>query len=152
MPSEDTQFKPGVSGCPAKILRPGHRFRWAPGQSGNPAGVPATRRAFEQAFYAALLGEGSPAEAARLLWECARAKEPWAVQLLLQRLAPQENTVRLEVARGDDDGFDPSRLTDEQLGELTRLLEIASGETRTLEGGTVPPEFDGVHPGSVADR
>ena len=130
-------FKRGAewNGNPAQTFRPGHPWRWTKGRSGNPAGLPAGRRQFEESFYAALLGEGSAEEAAKLLWQCARAKEPWAVQLLLQRLAPQESKVRLEVARGEDDGFDPTRLSDEQLEQLTQLLELAGGQVSEIEGG-----------------
>jgi hypothetical protein len=35
---------------------------------------------FEEAFNEALIAEGSPEEAAKLLWEVARGKEPWAIQ------------------------------------------------------------------------
>jgi hypothetical protein len=78
-------------------FQPGHSVgaatRWQRGVSGNQPGLPAARRDFEQAFYEALTTQGSPDEAARLLWESARQHEPWAVQLLLQRLAPTETRV-----------------------------------------------------------
>ena len=72
----NTKFKPGVSGCPEKQFKPGNRHRWLPGVSGNPAGVPQTRLNFEQAFNTALLTQGSPEEAAMLLWKAARNGEP----------------------------------------------------------------------------
>jgi len=108
-----TRFKPGNR--VGKIFEPGNKHRWPEGTSGNPPGVSRARREFEMAFYAALIGEGTAEEAAQLLWGCARAKEPWAIQLLLQRLAPMESKLRLEVARGNDEGFDPTRLSDDQL-------------------------------------
>jgi hypothetical protein len=76
--------------------------------SASPGGKSRGRRAFEEAFYDALTAEGSAEEAAKLLWECARSKEPWAVQLLLQRLAPQDSKVKLEVSR-EDEAFDPKQ-------------------------------------------
>src|SRR4051794_15172679 len=94
------QWTKGVCGCPPekrKIVS-GHQWRFPPGVSGNPVGTSKLRAQFEQAFYAALMGQGNPDEAARLLWTCARAKEPWAVQLLLQRLAPEASKVKLEVS------------------------------------------------------
>ena len=68
------KFRPGVSGNPAA--------RWKPGQSGNPAGKSRRRNEFEEAFNEALLTGGGPEEAAKLLWEAARGKEPWAIQSL----------------------------------------------------------------------
>jgi len=130
------QWLPGHSGCPVEKRRivPGHQWRFQPGQSGNPAGIPQQRREFEQAFYAALMGQGSPAEAARLLWESARAKEPWAVQLLLQRLAPQESKFKLEVTRGQDE-VDFSKLIDAELEAMERILERARPVVVEIESG-----------------
>jgi hypothetical protein len=146
-------FQPGPAwkGNAAQTFRKGHPFRWQPGQSGNPGGKPKARRDFEESFYAALMGQGTPEEAAKLLWESARAKEAWAVQLLLQRLAPMESKFKLEVSRGDDEGFDPTRLSDEQLEQLTRLMELASGQAPAIESGTDEAESETVHPGGVAD-
>ena len=64
-----TKFRPGVSGCPEKQFQPGNAHRWQAGQSGNPSGIPRSRLKFEQAFYAALMEQGAPLEAAALLWE-----------------------------------------------------------------------------------
>src|SRR2546422_325081 len=77
--ADHTKFQPGISGCPEKQFKPGNPHRWQPGQSGNPSGIPRSRLKFEQAFYTALIEQGAPVEAALLLWECARAREPWAV-------------------------------------------------------------------------
>src|SRR5690242_15337728 len=120
------------------MFKPGHEYRWRPGQSGNPTGIPRSRREFETAFYSALVGEGSPEEAVRLLWAWARNKEPWVVQLLLQRLAPQENKLKLELSH--DDGFDPTRLSDAEIEQLTSLLELASGERPEVAGGEMQAE------------
>jgi hypothetical protein len=45
-------------------------------QSGNPKGKSNYRTKFEEAFNEALITVGSAEEAALLLWEAARAKEP----------------------------------------------------------------------------
>ena len=135
----------GVNGCPPEKRRlvPGHPWRFQPGQSGNPAGIPQRRRAFEQAFYDALMGQGSPDEAAKLLWECSRKREPWAVQLLLQRLAPQESKFKLEVSRGQDE-IDFSRLTDAELEAVERILERAR-PIAAIEGGEIAAQPADVH-------
>jgi hypothetical protein len=130
------QWVKGVCGCPPEKRKivPGHPWRFQPGQSGNPLGTSKGRAAFEQAFYGSLIGQGSPEEAARLLWACARQKEPWAVQLLLQKLAPQESKLKLEVSRGEE-AIDYSRLTDEQLRQLEAIVERAAVQPLALEGG-----------------
>ena len=66
----DTKFKPGVSG--------NETAKWGPGQSGNPAGKSKGRARFEEAFNEALITQGSAEEAAQLLWQAARGKEPSA--------------------------------------------------------------------------
>jgi len=86
---KDTKFKPGQSGNPKTTFKPGNPLRWQPGQSGNPSGIARGRLQFEERLYSALLEQGAAEEVAALLWECARAREPWALQALLQRLAPQ---------------------------------------------------------------
>jgi len=137
------QWLPGVSGCTEKKLKPGHPHRFQPGQSGNPAGVPQRRAEFERSFYEALMGHGSADEAARLLWECARTKEPWAVQLLLQRVAPQESKFKLEVTRGQDE-IDFARLSDDEIEIMERILERAR-PAAALESGEVTPQTPDLH-------
>src|SRR6266849_3510257 len=109
MKKQDTRFKLGVSGNEAA--------KWKPGQSGNPAGTSKRRVEFEEAFNEALLTEGGPEEAAKLLWEAARGKEPWAIQELCRRFAPQTQSLQLihEVENGS---FDYTKLTDEQIQQL----------------------------------
>jgi hypothetical protein len=55
----NTKFKLGVSGNEAA--------KWKPGQSGNPSGMSKRRLQFEETFNDALLTEGGPQEAAKLL-------------------------------------------------------------------------------------
>lgn len=137
----------GSCGCPEKILRAGDRkpHQYAPGQSGNPAGISKRRAAFEQLFYFALIGEGSADEAARMLWECARNRDSrsWALPLLLQRIAPQDSKLKLEVTRGQDE-IDFTRLSDAELEALERILEHAR-PVAAVEGGESPAESADVH-------
>jgi hypothetical protein len=132
-------FKPGPDPRrnTAQTFRSGNEHRWQAGTSGNPAGMPRTRVEFEQAFNAALLTEGSPEEAAELLWKAARAGEAWAIQNLCQRFAPQTQSLRLVHEKGSDDGIDYTKLSDEQIRQLESILEgvqpiaVESGESPT---------------------
>lgn len=81
--AKNTKFKPGKSGNPQTQFPPGTPHRWQPGQSGNPSGKPKSRQHFEEAFTTVLMEQGSPEEAAALLWAPGRNNEPWAVQALL---------------------------------------------------------------------
>jgi hypothetical protein len=125
---------------------PGHPFgaatHFQPNVSGNPNGLPGysrSRREFEANFYAALMGEGSPAEAAKLLWDCARAKEPWAVQLLLSRIAPHEARLRITPETNGNATYDLSRLTDR---ELDLFIELA-GRARDAASDAAPRLIEG---------
>jgi hypothetical protein len=135
----DGRFLPGRSASPATQLKPGHPWRWQPGQSGNPSGKPRRQVEFERALADALAGdnpESRAEELANLVWAAARKGEAWAVQLLFTRLAPQP--LKVEVSRGEqDDFFDPSRLNDAQLNQLVELLERAT-DPRAVEGGEGP--------------
>ena len=132
-----TKFKPGQSGNSETMFAQGNPRRWTPGVSGNPAGKSRHRAQFEEAFNEALITEGSPEEAAKLLWEAARAKEPWAIQSICQRFAPQQQSLRL-VHEVDNDGLDYSKLNDEQLQQLDTIFEQASLQPPALEGGESP--------------
>lgn len=149
--AKQTKFKPGISGCPEKQFKPGNPHRWQPGQSGNPAGIPRSRLKFEQAFYDALIGQGVPEEAASILWECARAREPWAVQALLQRLAPQMQQIKLTHEVENEQTMDYSRLTDGEIGQLEGLLKRATTPTPAPDGGKSTPQPKGIRDASVAD-
>jgi len=135
----ESGFKPGQSGNQETTFKPGNRHCWVPGVSGNPAGKSSYRAQFEEAFNEALIEEGSPQEAAKLLWEAARTKEPWAIQSICQRFAPQTQSLRL-VQETNDDGIDYSRLTDQQLEQLDALLQQAAGKPVPLGGGEGSPE------------
>src|SRR5258706_166904 len=103
--TNSTKFKSKESGNPATKFKPGNPHRWQQGQSGNPDGISRSRLKFEETFYAALIEQGAPQEAASLLWQCARAQEPRAVQALLQRLAPQTEQIKcFFISPGGDHG------------------------------------------------
>jgi hypothetical protein len=126
-----TQFKLGVSGNDAA--------KWKPGQSGNPTGTSKRRVQFEDAFNEALLTEGGPEEAAKLLWEAARGKEAWAIQELCRRFAPQTQSLQL-LHEVHDDKLDYSRLSDEQLLQLEAILDKAGAQPVSLECGEGAPK------------
>ena len=126
MTMRNTRFKKGVSGNEAA--------KWKQGQSGNPAGKSKQRAQFEDAFNEALITQGGPEEAARLLWEAARSKEPWAIQELCRRFAPQTQSLQL-LHEVHDDKFDYSKLTDEQLQQLDAILEKADAQPLSRECG-----------------
>jgi hypothetical protein len=119
MKRNSTKFKPGASGNEAA--------QWKPGQSGNPAGKSKLRRQFEEEFNQALVTFGSPQEAAALLWDAARQQEPWAVQELCRRYAPEAHALRV-VHERDEHEIDYSQFTDEQLDQLQALLAEAQDQ------------------------
>src|ERR1017187_7509956 len=133
--ANDSRFKLGQSGNPQSTFKAGNRYRWQPGQSGNPAGIARSRLRFEECFYASLIEQGAAEEAAPLLWGCARKREPWAVQALLQRLAPETKQIKLTHGVDDEPTVDYTRLTDEELDHLERLLERAKTPDGTTENG-----------------
>jgi hypothetical protein len=132
--AKNTKFQPGQSGNVETQFQAGNKYRWPPGQSGNRAGISRSRLEFEERFYSSLLDQGSADEAASLLWKCAREHEPWAVQALLQRLAPE--TKQIKLTQGMDDDADYSQFTDEELDQLEGLLRKT--RTETSEDGEGP--------------
>jgi hypothetical protein len=98
------------------------------------------RATFEAAFHAALLGEGDHDEAARMLWKAARAGESLAILALLQRLAPETKRLKL-THEVNDDGFDYSKLSEEQLRQLEAILDRAGVQPLGIESGesAAPP-------------
>ena len=97
------------------------------------------RQQFDRAFHDALLEEGSPEEAAQLLWKAARKGEPWAIQNLCQRFAPETQSLRL-IHEVNDDQLDYSKLTDEQLDQLQAILEQAGAQPLAVGNGESPTE------------
>jgi Family of unknown function (DUF5681) len=122
----NTRFKPGISG--------NETAKWKPGQSGNPAGKSKRRAQFEEAFNEALITEGSPEEAVKLLWEIARKGEPWAIQELCRRFAPQTESLRM-IHEVNDETIDYSKLTDEQIHQLEVLLAQSCVQPTSVESG-----------------
>ena len=133
--TNDGRFKAGQSGNPQSTFKAGNKHRWQPGQSGNPAGLARSRLRFEECFYASLIEQGAAEEAASLLWESARKREPWAVQALLQRLAPETKQIRLTQGIDDEPTVDYTRLSDEELDQLEKLHERAKIPAGTGENG-----------------
>lgn len=131
MRKQDTRFKLGVSG--------NQTAKWKPGQSGNPAGTSKRRVQFEEAFNEALISQGSPEEAAGLLWEAARGKEPWAIQELCRRFAPPTQSLQL-LHEVHDDKIDYSQFTDEQLQQLDAIFDKAGAQPLSLDCGESAPK------------
>lgn len=132
MKKRDSRFRPGVSG--------NETAKWKPGQSGNPAGKSKRRALFEEAFNEALITDGSPEEAAGLLWAAARNGEPWAIQELCRRFSPQPHTLHL-IHEEETHELDYTKLTEEQIDQLDRLLgqtEVQSIRAETGEGPAEP--------------
>lgn len=130
MRRSDTRFKKGVSG--------NEGAKWPPGQSGNPAGKSKRRAVFEEAFSEALITDGSPDEAARLLWAAARKGEAWAIQELCRRFAPQTQSLHL-IYEGDTNELDYTKLTNEQIAQLDAMLATA-GQPVPAGPGKSPAE------------
>jgi len=124
-----TRFKPGVSG--------NETAKWKPGRSGNPAGKSKRRAQFEEAFNEALITEGSPEEAVKFLWEAARKGEPWAIQELCRRFAPQTESLRM-IQEVNDETIDYSKLTDEQIQQLEAILDQSCVRPTAVEGREGP--------------
>jgi len=114
---KDTRFKPGISG--------NQTTQWKPGQSGNPVGISKLRVDFERVFTEALVSQGTPDEAAQLLWAAARKGEPWAIRALCERFAPETHSLQI-LQEQNDEQLDYSKLSDEELNQLDALLLRAS--------------------------
>jgi hypothetical protein len=112
------------------------------GEAFHPGWAPTMDTSRTEYFYAALIGQGTAEEAAALLWECARKHEPWAVQALLQRLAPETKQIRLTHGVDDEPTVDYTRLRNEELEQLDRLLERASIPAGTSENGDGPVQSE----------
>ena len=149
--AKNTKFKLGQSGNPPTQFKPGNPHRWQPGQSGNPASIARNRLQFEESFYAALLQLGSAEEAADLLWTAARQREPWAVQAILQRLAPETHKFKFTHGVENETAFDASRLTTDQIRELESLLGQATTPVTEVVSRAGEPRPEGVCDPGLAD-
>ena len=130
--TRNTRFKSGVSGNPGA--------KWKPGQSGNPAGKSQQRTRFEDAFNEALITEGSPEEAAKLLWESARGKEPWAIQEVCRRFSPVTESLHM-THEVENDRFDSADLPSTKSSNLRPTLSgprpsLAYAMPVRVSGGT----------------
>jgi len=144
------KFGPGQSGNPQTQFKPGNSHRWQKGYSGNPAGIARSRLQFEENFYTALLERGSADEAASLLWDSARKREPWAIQALLQRLAPEAKQINVTHGIQDETNIDYSRLSAEELDSLEHMLEHATVPISAGEDGESAAQPEGVCDPGVA--
>jgi hypothetical protein len=97
------------------------------------------RLEFEEQFYAALLGNGSADEVANLLWDAARQREPWAIQALLQRLAPEAKQINVTHGIQDEPAIEYSRLSEDDLNSLEEILERAKTEPDARQDGESAP-------------
>jgi len=105
-------------------------MQWTKGQSGNPRGRPKRGMAFTDALRA----KGTPKELADIAWKAARKGEPWAIQMIYQRLEPVLAQMKL-THEVKDARFDFSKLTDAELTAVERILERAANSPPQLESG-----------------
>ena len=93
--------------------------RWMKGQSGNPKGRPKHGQTFSDALHA----KGTAEELAELAWRAARAGEPWAIQMIYNRLEPQRAHSKLthEVDLGNR--IDYTRVTTKKINQMDSRLE-----------------------------
>jgi hypothetical protein len=108
--------------------------RWTKGRSGNPKGRPKRGRSFSDALDA----KGTAEELAELAWKAARAGEPWAIQMIYNRLEPQPAQWNLTHEVDNENKIDYRRLTTEDINQLERLLERASTPVDEIENRESP--------------
>jgi hypothetical protein len=103
------KFKPGVSGNPEKIFKPGNAHRFPKGTSGSPGGFTKRRQEFEQALRDALFQPELLSKAVAALEKAINAGEPWATQWYLNKIWPDTPAsirmsagMSVEVTGGDD--------------------------------------------------
>ena len=125
------KFKPGVSG--------NETAKWRPGQSGNPAGKSKRRTQFEEAFNEALISRRQSRRSGQAaLGGRARQRalgDPGTVPAVRAR-----NPIPTMVHEVEDDGFDYSRLTDEQIKQLEAILEQAGVPALSALAGRRKPD------------
>jgi len=149
--AQNSRFKPGQSGNPETRFKSGNPHTWQSGESGNPSGIARSRLKFEEAFYTALIEQGAPLEVATLLWTCARAREPWAVQALLQRLAPDAQRIKVTHEDEHETSIDFTRLSDADIEQLENLIDRATSSDAAIESGESQTQPEAVRDTGVAD-
>jgi hypothetical protein len=87
--ANDTKFKLGQYGNPQSKFKAGSKYRWQPGQSGNPAGIAWSRLQFENVSMP-LCEQGAAEEAASLLWGSARKRVDDEPTVDYRRLSDEE--------------------------------------------------------------
>ena len=90
-------------------------------------------------FTDAVEAKGTPAELAELAWKAARNGEPWAIQMIFNRLEPQTTQLKLTHEKSDGPTIDYSRHIDSEVEGLESLLERATGAIAELEDGEGAP-------------
>ena len=82
------QFPPGVRSTPEHELKPGHKWRYPKGTSGNPNGVTRRHAEFMRQQREALADPKLLKKAMLKLGEAIDHSEPWAVQWYLNKVWP----------------------------------------------------------------
>jgi hypothetical protein len=100
-----------------KKLRP----PWQAGQSGNPKGRPRKGRSLIDALEQTV----DTGELARILWQRAREGEPWAITLLVNKLAPEASLRAMAATEGGN-------LTIEVV-YIDRQLNITANNAKALD-------------------
>lgn len=100
---------------------PAKKGRWIKGRSGNPKGHPKRGHTFSDALNA----KRTPEELAELAWKAAREGQPWAIQMIYNRLEPQP--AQLKLTHELDNG-----------NPIESLLERASTPADESESGESP--------------
>src|SRR5580700_1275769 len=107
---------------------------WGKGRSGNPKGRPKRGRTFSDALRA----KGTADELAEIAWKAAREGEPWAIQMIYNRLEPQPAKLQLTHEVDNGNPIDYSRLTNEEIDQLESLLKRAASTVEEIEHGEGP--------------
>jgi hypothetical protein len=88
---------------------------------------------------------------ASLLWEFALKGEPWAIQILLQRLAPESKHIRVTHGAENAAIIDYTKLSDDEIEQLEKLLIRATTPDTQIADGKSPSELQGVRNPGLAD-
>lgn len=136
--------KAGGSDNPETMFKSGNPIA----RSREPVAIPRANRSVGPSLRRpneALITEGSPEEAVKFLWEAARKGEPWAIQELCCRFAPQTDSLRMNssVCRRS---LSPNSRNDDQVDAMTQALNRPANQARRSLHPRVP-----VHHRSVSD-